>query len=191
MIKLWTIQTESAYKSFLSKDCFTAEEDKISDLQYNNWKVAYDWLTNQMQLRIGSPPPHIKYPMWAWYQWEGIRKKPDMRTGGYAPRGTVIYRVEFEIPDKCALLSDFDLWYLPLCGAYLSLTESEDQAIAVKMLSMDKQAQNELKQKSWERVFDLSLEPNEWAVSKDKSIQATLWEIKSEQILKIEKFLAK
>ena len=36
------------------------------------------------------PPNDVIYPVWAWYQWEGVRKRPDMRThvvlnNGYLP----------------------------------------------------------------------------------------------------------
>jgi hypothetical protein len=42
-----------------------------------DWRFEYDWMVEQMRIRIGNPPPGVRYPVWAWHQWEGKRKKPD------------------------------------------------------------------------------------------------------------------
>ena len=45
---------------------------------------------------------------------------------------------------------------------------------------------------SWARIFDLtSYTPNWDREPEQKSIQATLWQIKRDQVLKVEHFLAK
>jgi hypothetical protein len=46
--------------------------------------------------------------------------------------------------------------------------------------------------KSWERIFDLTLEPNDWLIEpmEKKSIQTTLWSIRQDQVVKAEVFTA-
>lgn len=39
-------------------------------------------MANQMKMRIGNAPEGVTFPVWAWYQWEGKRKRPDMRIHG-------------------------------------------------------------------------------------------------------------
>ena len=31
----------------------------------------------EMKGKIGKPPEGVSYPVWAWYMWEGTRKKTD------------------------------------------------------------------------------------------------------------------
>ena len=65
---LWTIQTEAAYTEFEKSGILVANENHLfcgEDLRF-----AYDWMAGQMVNRIGAPPPRIRYPVWAWYQWE-------------------------------------------------------------------------------------------------------------------------
>ena len=40
-------------------------------------------MVDQMKIRLGPPPESWYFPIWAWYQWEGEkRRKPDLRAGG-------------------------------------------------------------------------------------------------------------
>lgn len=47
--------------------------------------------------------------------------------------------------------------------------------------------------KSWERIFDFELEANDWVVEpmERKSIQATMWYVKKEQLVNDEVFIAR
>ena len=71
-MKLWTIQGIEIYKQ-LQRDggayCTTpawADDEKFLK--------AYDWMVGQMRQRIGEPPiKDIKYPMWAWYQFNSAK----------------------------------------------------------------------------------------------------------------------
>ena len=72
-----------------------------------------------MKQRIGKPEnKDIVLPIWVWDQREGKRKRRDLRYSGYADRGTKMVQIEFEIPLKNVLLSDFDAWHLVLNKYY-------------------------------------------------------------------------
>ena len=52
----------------------------------------------------------VTLPVWAWYQWEGVRKKPDLRKERWANgfEGEEFVCLECDIPDEEVVLSDFD-----------------------------------------------------------------------------------
>lgn len=70
---LWTIQPEKVYQSILENGVYRCD---FSRSPMKDWKAQYDWLAAQMTKRLGKPPAGVSYPVWAWYQWEGVRKKP-------------------------------------------------------------------------------------------------------------------
>ena len=183
---LWTIQTEEAFNEFKNIGVLRANEDFLfcgDDLRF-----AYDWLSNQMLNRIGTPPENVRYPVWAWYQWEGKRKRMDQRLSGYAKRGTPLVQITFEADPTSFLLSDFDMWHIVLENQYVARSEAEwDKFYEDK----PHPAQTDV-EPSWERIFDFSSHTQGWDCEPDKkSIQATLWQIEISQVKKIEHFLAK
>ena len=46
---------------------------------------------------VGPPPEPDCVPIWAWCQWEGKRKKPDLRCRGHLPKGQPGVRLELEV----------------------------------------------------------------------------------------------
>ncbi len=184
--KLWTIQTEEAFRQFEKTAVLRANEDYLFCEDYN--RFAYDWMTKQMVQRIGPPPEAVRYPVWAWYQWEGKRKRRDLRLSGYAERGTPMVQITFEADPASFLLSDFDAWHIVLANQFLADNEVE----------WDKFYENNQKpsqadvEPSWERIFNLLHHTPDWDCEPErKSIQATLWEIHISQVKKVELFLAK
>ncbi len=178
-MKLWTIQHRTAYDKLMKTGFLRADENHLfceDDLRF-----AYDWMAEEMKKRIGNPPDKIQYPVWLWYQWEGCRKRPDMRSFGrrWAAKGTPITLITAEIPDHKVLLSDFDMWHIVLNNAYLALTEEEDEHPVLT------------KEKSWERIFDFSIDNEYWNLKGSRSIQATVWEVVKEQVCKAEHFIAR
>ena len=66
-------------------------------------------LLNHMKKRIWIPPDNVKYPVLAWYQWEGVRKRLDMRTHRYSgEKGTPVVLLTIDVPDDMVLLSEFE-----------------------------------------------------------------------------------
>lgn len=63
----------------------------------------YQWLSKQLASRVSPPPKGIRYPVWAWYSWEG-KRRPDLRTYRDEAPGIML---ELDIPDNEVLLSDY------------------------------------------------------------------------------------
>lgn len=195
-MRLWTIQHEKAFETLEKSGVLTANENNLFCEDY--YRFAYDWLVEQMKLRVGMPPYGIHYPIWAWYQWEGKRKRCDLRCGGYAQRGTHLVQLEMEIPDNEVMLSDFDDWHCVLNRGL----NSDDEAELDEYYNSIRDIDNEefwnniekypdlvhLREKviqSWDRIFDMD------NIRNDASIQATFWLLKKEQVVKEEHFIAK
>lgn len=104
---LWTIQHEAAWEAFEKTGVLTANEDHL--FCENDLRFAYDWLSQQMIQKIGAPPDGVRYPVWAWYRWEGKRRRQDLRRVGCAERGTPMVQITFEAEEGTFLLSNFDL----------------------------------------------------------------------------------
>ncbi len=184
---LWTIQHEAAWDVFEKTGVLIANEDHL--FCQDDLRFAYDWMSQQMVQRIGASPDGIHYPVWAWYQWEGKRKRQDLRRSGYADRGTPMVQITFEAEENKFLLSDFDLWCRVLASDYLATSEAEwDAYYADHPHTTQKDVEP-----SWQRVFDLTISEPDWGIRDPsrKSIQATLWQIKMEQVKKVEHFVAK
>ena len=127
-----------------------------------------------------------------------------MRRSGYAKKGSAIYRIVLEIPESKVLLSDFDLWQIPLNGGYLAKNEDDENQYYEFRESVLKEMGNDysddievdvLKNRiveSWNSIFDIEYE-NEYCSypNAEKSIQGTFWELKLEYVLSSEKFIAR
>ena len=173
---LWSIQHRQAYENMIETGVLRADEKHL--LFEGDLKDAYLWMANQMRERIGYPPDGVVFPVWAWYQWEGKRKRPDMRIHGYSSeKGVPLVLLTLEVPESCVLLSDFDYWHVVLNDGELIFPYSDDTVYS--------EAE---KRKSWENIFDISCSYDREEHS-NLSTQGTLWEIKQNWVVKVEKFL--
>lgn len=174
----------------------------------DDFRHAYDWMNEKMVSTGLIPPKDVKYPIWAWYQWEGKRKRRDMREGGHANRGEKIVQLTVEIDDQYVLLSDFDLFHYPINYWYLPIYEKDHSAFVSRYESLgysfhdlsDSSIKTDEIGKirseivsSWDRVFLLDKEDNGWLYrrNEEKTIQATFWELRLEQVTRVEVFIAK
>jgi hypothetical protein len=135
----------------------------------------YIWMSNQMKMRLGPPPPNIQWPCWVYVQAFGIKeKKPSLRYKENKINNG--YRVEFEIDEKLILQSDLYLWG----GAILNgWPISMNDPIEDKKNFSRKQIED-----TWEVVFDMNYVNDDLTWSGDeRSIQGTLWELKEEWIV--------
>jgi hypothetical protein len=158
----------------------TLRADKDHLLFDGDYIKEYRWMAEQMTKRIGAPPEGAQFPVWAWYRWEGKRKRPDMRTHGiWGEKGEPIVLITFDAPDEQVLLSDFDYWHCVLNDGDIIFPFSETACYT-----------EEEKRKSWENIFDISCS----FTGEEKtslSTQATLWEIKCEWVKKAEHFVSR
>lgn len=203
-MRLLTIQHYQAYNELLETGVLRADINYCGD----EFRLAYNWMGEKMKHNGLIPPTSIDYPIWAWYKWEGKRKRRDMREAGYAERGEKIVQLTIEVDDKDVLLSDFDLfhyvlnyWYLPAdieddenferkyTGLGFEWKDLQDFNIQTKIM---KYIRTKI-EKSWNRIFDLEREDENliYGNNANKSIQATFWELKLEQVIKVETFIAK
>lgn len=205
-MRLWTIQNESAYENFKDTGILRADDRFIcGDMIFH-----YNWMAGQMKKRIGSPiSEKIKYPIWAWYQWSGIKqKRPDLRVSGHLEKGTKGVLLELEVEPGNVLLSDFDDFNNVLNYGYIADNEEDfnkfyDELESHGYCHYDLQSEDiksdileEFKSRlyeSWEKIFDLEHERDErWTGRKvDQSIQATMWEVRWDQVVSVKHFIAK
>jgi len=198
-IRLWTIQLISAWEK-LQKLGILRADTHYAD---KNFIHAYKWMAKQMEARLGIRPSQNSLPLWAWYQWEDERKrKPDLRYKGHLSKGERGVRIEFEIDKSKVVLSDFELWHYVLNYWYLPATKENGEAFEVE-LSKKGLSFYETKPlpntnyhkrivKSWERIFDITCSDElfTWPQNK-KSIQASFWELRIENVTHIHVFTSR
>ena len=181
---LWTIQSIAAWK-ILQREQVLFADQRYSEALFLD---AYKWMAKKMEYRIEPESEITSLPLWAWYQWEGKRRKPDLRSSGYLSKGQRGVRIEFEQSDKGVLLSDFELWHYVLNYWYLPRTVADGEAFEAElsehnlsffeMKPLPVSAYHQRIEDSWDRIFDL-----DWVDEEithpfgKKSIQATFWKL--------------
>jgi len=186
-MKLWTIQPQEVLDELEQKGVYRCDYAK-SENQEECFRVAYEWLAAKMREKV-VPPEGVSFPVWAWYKRYGKHKKPDLRTSGLAERGRKMLCLEIEIPDTEVVLSDFDAWHFVLNRMYLddSTCEAEWDANHAAYDALSPIEQKKVLRESWERIFDVSPFKSDWKTRGD-FVQATFWELRKDQIRKIQPF---
>lgn len=205
-MELWTIQSEVAYDTFKNIGVLRSDERFID----KDMIFYYKWMADMMKKRIGAPVlKNIKYPIWAWYQWRDSKhKRPDLRVSAYLERGTKGVLLELEVEEKDVLLSDFMEFNDVLNYRYITDTE-EDYEKFYNDLESYGYSHHDLQEsdmkcdivkkfnleliKSWEKIFDLNRNIAEnWCGKRDDCpIQATMWQIRLEQVISVKHFISK
>jgi hypothetical protein len=196
---LWSIQTIAAWQELSSVGVLRGNPRYVDD----TFLPAYQWMVQQMRHRIGPPDYPATLPVWAWYQWESLqRPRPDLRAAGHLAPGERGVRITCEVADQRVLLSDFELWHYVLNNWYIPCSEADAQQFEAECDACTSSAQQSalsdcrhLQQQitaSWGRIFDIEWE-EEYCTYKraEKSIQATLWELRLEDVRNIKEFTAK
>lgn len=195
-MKLWTVQPIEWYEKLTQDGIIYGTESYI----YDEYIFGYKWLMSRMEERIGPKFHNNNFPIWAWYQWDGInKKKPDLRSTSHFMKGVEGVRIEIEKDDKDVLLSDFSLWHFPLSyHDYIGKSEEDcnDFETRLDKLGLSMKFYNDYPlniqieiQKSWERIFDLNFEDSYITQkNENKVIQATFWSLSIDEIKKVDKF---
>lgn len=190
---LWTIQPISVFEELKKEGVFRCNPSLAENIVDEfNFKDSYDWLISEMENYIGKKPIGVSYPIWAWHTRNWKHRKPDLREAGYEKRGNLCVLLEIEKPDKEVLLSDFDAWHFVLNNWYLGDSRNEEEWNKEDdwFEKLDKQTQNELKLKSWQKIFDVSPFKSDWT-SKGCYIQANFWELSLNEVKGYQIFKAK
>ena len=173
-MRLWILQHASVWDELKSEGIWRVPEiDEI-------YRRPYDWLVSQMESRIGKRPEGVAYPIWAWAKLQGRPDgKPDMRSVGRIWERPCV-RLELEIDESRIVLSDEDWWHYVLNGSYLPQGEGDEPDLE-NLALQEREA-------SWHRIFDVSGDASaKWPWIK-KSIQATFWELRREDVISVEHF---
>ena len=183
---LWTIQSYDVLQQLTQDGVYHCDPSKISMPEYTD---QYDWLAKRMREKIGPPPEGIVYPVWAWYLWEGKHRKPDLRylRWNWGSGDEQFVCMEIEIPDDQIVLSDEELWHHVLGDWLISDSEAEFDELEAKYNAQPPEEQREFLRRNHERIFDVSPMDNGWT-RHGKWVQATFWELRLEQVRKVQKF---
>lgn len=185
-IEVWDeLQTKGYYRCDPAKACFIYDE-KIS------FRDQYIWLVKQMKQCIGDPPQGVSYPVWAWYIFDSKNKKPDLRLSGYRQPGEQSVCIEVEIPKEKVLLSDFDGWHFVL-GHYYYIgggSEEESDRIDRWLSNLSETEQNKEIESSWLSIFNIEPVESDWSPV-GHYVQGTFWELRMEQVVKVQFFKAR
>ena len=196
-MKLWTIQTTPAWQELQSKGVLRATAERVLP----DFRDSYAWMRERMIERIGPPPEPDGYPVWAWYWYYSKRRpKPDLRCGGHLGKGERGVRIEIECDPGGVVLSDFEAWHAVLNNRHLAASPSDDDAFSAEMQARGIDWTTRLivpdvaarVRKSWELVFDSERYVPEWTREPDERyVQATMWEVRSEQIRDVTPFVSR
>ena len=193
-MRLWTIQGIEIYEQLKREGIAYCTKPEWGDDDL--FVYAYHWMAKQMRQRIGEPPiKDIEYPMWAWYQYDSAKRNKPPRSPLEVSEGLSAY-MEIELPDNEVLLSDFSAWHhvlnqLPLDDYNTISKETHRMADAaghhLQFADYDRSLQERI-EKSWEAVFDINRRDDVIGKQhrRNRSIQATFWALKQENIVSVE-----
>lgn len=169
---LWTIQDKNAVQKLEQDSVFVCDPQKSFHIQECNFRESYDWLSSQMRKRLIDSHDSIHYPVWAWHTYDH-KTRIDRRISYIKSLPEDTYVLHLEMDDSRVLLSDFDKWHYVLNN----IAYREDEYENTDITWSDTLTEEE-KQKTWESIFD---------VRNSQTIQATFWNLTTEDIVKIEK----
>ncbi len=189
-MQLFTVQTKQAYEAMMKNGVLRIGENEASYTMAARYKEIFEepyaYITERMRRYIKEAPKGCVYPIWAWYKY--ANRRAPMKPRLYEEYGEQML-ITFRVPGKSVLLSDFNLYEAYALHSLPMLRDAELEAYLnwQQEKGSEKEAQHLLaliKDASWERMF-MPYADKALAVSKSY-IQATVWEIKREQIVSAE-----
>ena len=193
-MKVYTIQSIDFWKTLMRDGIVYCNQESY---WCQNFRLQYDWMAEQMRKRIGEPPlPEIKYPVWVWQQFNSKKAPtPKMSPKEINPEENEAVMMELEVPDNEVLLSNLNLWMLPLNSWAIS-SKRENKMLYQELGEYEKthgkcftmtEYPPAIRQKiidSWVRVFDLdTFDPYRSShIRKNRSIQGTIWYLRKEWV---------
>ena len=186
-MRLWTVQPSEVYDLILADGVYRCDSTKSILMHDFGFTAPYRWMSDQMTKRISPPPDGVAFPVWAWHTMSWKHKRPDMRRTEFRSHQRPFVLMEIEIPDKDVLLSDEELWHYVLSDWYLSDADNEaefdEDFKRLELLSEEEKRQE--KEESWKKIFAVSPPINNGWKRIGCYIQATFWELRKEQIIKV------
>lgn len=191
-MRVYSIQTVDFYNELLLNGVAYCNRESHWCRDY---RMQYDWMAEQMRKRIGEPPlPNIQYPVWVWLQYNSRKDpKPRMSPKEIGKGQNEAVMLELDVPDNEVLLSDLDLWLLPL--NHWAICNKHDDNLLYKELDEYEKTHGKcyrmheypecIRSKilsTWEHVFDLDIR-DRYIVRyrrQNRSIQGTIWLLRKE-----------
>ena len=179
---LSTIQPIVVWKEIETKGVYRADEAQIEMLP--DFKHAYRWLVEQMEIKIGPRPEGVTWPVWAWYMHRNRKGRLDLRREeNWCDEPSVC--IECEIPDDQVVLSDFIAWHFVLNRSSCLFEQELDEALDLVIERSSDEVAQRLKEATWPNIFDLFERPDNRWMGEVEDIQATFWELRREQVLSV------
>lgn len=192
-MQLYTYQSPEAYERLMRDGVLhiTEEDQRLTMAFREDWKAyardAYDYMTDRMRYTVGPPPAGVVYPIWAWYKWGDRRDPLPEHDENYAGKKCITFRVD----RRRVLLSDFHLFgFYVFNGLCLPMNEAEQEmidALPVFEGEPGKSLYEAYKRATWDRIFQLNWRDDTGYMfgSRCESVQATLWELRREQVISV------
>ena len=178
-MRLYTVQPLEVVEQLVKNGRFVCDIAKswADDEDNPSYLESYDWLVERMIEKVGQAPRDVKYPVWAWYRHD----MESLKYGSPCEVGKKCAIVTINVDDSRVVLSDFWRWeetaFLGI--PYVNESEFEDNDVMAEYNRIEALGKEAVKE-TWNEVFNLNDE--------ESPIQATLWEIRKEDVVSIEYF---
>ncbi|MEK4130276.1 DUF3841 domain-containing protein [Solibacillus sp. FSL W8-0474] len=173
---VYTVQKLSAYKLMREQGYLTG------DIKYSIFPEEYQWMMEQMEKRLPNYKSEVP-PIWVWERRVNRNEKALFKKG---TKGVIL---KLDIPQESILWSPFEEWHTILNESPITFDEMEWEEFEKSDFAIQ-----DVKD-TWERLFDmdwLASRPKEWAGDfNDEWMQGVTPKITMDQIVKVERFIAK
>ena len=191
-IRLWTIQSPEVLDLLQQGGTYRCDISKCRLSQKYNLELSYGWMSKKMDDKGIYHPQGAQYPIFAWYTRDGRNIRPDLRRNGYADHGKRMVCIELLVDDDRTLISSPYGWELVLNGWWINpgttSKEYEENFLRYMNCKDDELREREARE-SWDLIFDIGKGcPLEL---QGKDLQATLWEIRPEDVRGVVGFTAR
>lgn len=201
-MKLVTFQKKEVANLLEKNGRFCVSQEFVTSGNYDFFAPAYSWMIDKMNKRIKNRCQDSVFPIWCWRN--ELDDLYDIDYQEFFPKGTEVAKISLNVDSEDVLLSDYDGYHYVLNNSFLGETESAENIFNDKNIKIFEERFKSLNskivvhsvmhkirakaiKKSWDRCLDL--DKLLWFHHGDKSkrhIQGTIWEIRKEQVEKIE-----
>lgn len=180
-MRVFTVQPLEVLNIIEHKGYFICTKDRSEN--YKDFYDAYNWLVQEMIKRKIYPVEKNTLPCWCWYLYDG-KNKLDLRHSGLGIPKEKLICLELEIPENKILLSDYGAWHYVLNNTWYddSTNEKEFDKLHDWYDKLPYSKQNELRVKSWQKIFDIQKVRTEWS-DNGYYVQGTFWVITKDMIV--------
>lgn len=179
-IKLFTIQPFAVLEEIEKNGKYVCKEELSECLKDDKkFHKAYDWISKQMDKRIGTKPSNVKYPVWAWYIYNGENNLPIFDEDFPLTENRKEFAlITLEIEESDVLLSSYEHWHGPLNDSFWHYEEDDDEWDMTNEWyeTLTSEEKEKVKIESWNEIFN---------VKNCDYVQATFWELRKEDIINI------